>query len=81
MEQTLEHVIEYIVDGEPERTNERVLTPTQILRHAKIDPSTHYLIQIEGEHQESYQGKPETPIHMHPHMNFISVSTGPTPVS
>jgi len=58
-----------------------VLTPVQILEAAKIDPSSHYLVQLEGQHQVSYQGNPNDEIHMHEHMKFISISTGPTPVS
>jgi hypothetical protein len=73
--------ITYTVDGEKQTTNERELTPVQILSNAGIDAATHYLVQIEGQHKISYQGNPQTEIHMHEHMKFISVSTGPTPVS
>lgn len=72
---------DYTVDGEPQSTTEHILTPTQILQRASIDPATHYLVQIIGNKQESYQNKPNEPIHMHEHMKFISVATGPTPVS
>jgi hypothetical protein len=78
------HTIRFTLDDEPQTTTERVLTPTQILLNAKphaIDPATHYLIQLEGDKQISYQDKPDYPIHMHEHMKFISESTGPTPVS
>ena len=71
----------YTVDDEPQTTEAHELTPTQILSNAKIDPANHYLIQIEGQHRTSHQGKPDEAIHMHNHMVFISVSTGPTPVS
>lgn len=73
--------IEYTVDGERQTTTEEQLTPTQILRNAGIDPATCYLVEIRGHHQESYQDKPEVAIHMHPQLKFISVCTGPTPVS
>jgi hypothetical protein len=78
------HVIHYTLDDEPQTTIEQVLTPKQIMLSAKphpIDPATHYLIQIEGQHQISYEGKPDEPIHMHENMKFVSESTGPTPVS
>jgi hypothetical protein len=75
------HVIEYTVDDEPQSTAKRVLTPKEILSNAGIDPATHYLVQIIGNKQESYKDKPDEPIHMHPHMKFVSVSTGSTPVS
>ena len=71
----------YTVDDEPQSTTEHELTPTQILNNVGISPESHYLVQIEGKHRVSYQDKPNEQIHMHEHMKFISVSTGPTPVS
>jgi hypothetical protein len=76
-----EHVIEYTVDDELQKTTEKILTPDKILEKAGIPIADHYLVQIEGQHQESYQGKPNEPIHMHPKMKFVSVSKVPTPVS
>jgi hypothetical protein len=73
--------ITYIIDDEPQTTSSRVLTPAQILSNAGIDPDSHYLVELRGNHRESYEGRPDAEIHMHPHMNFISVSTEPTPVS
>ena len=72
---------EYTVDGEEQTTHEHTLTPTQILSNAGIDPASHYLVELRGKHQVSYQGKPNEEIHMHEHQRFISVATGPTPVS
>jgi hypothetical protein len=71
----------YTVDDEPQSTTEHVLTAAQILEKAGIDLATHYLVQIEGNHRISFEGKPDEEIHMHEHMKFISISTGPTPVS
>jgi hypothetical protein len=71
----------YTVDGEPQETGAHELTPNQILANAGIYASSHYLVQIEDHHRVSYQGMPSELIHMHQHMKFISVSTGPTPVS
>ncbi len=71
----------YTVDDEPQTTTAHELTPTQILQNAGIDPATHYLVEIRGHERISFQGKPDVEIHMHEHMKFISVSTGPTPVS
>jgi hypothetical protein len=82
--QTHTHVIHYTLDDEPQETTEKVLTPRQIMENAKpapIDPNTHYLVQIEGHHQVSYKDKPDEPIHLHERMRFVSISTGPTPVS
>ena len=75
------HPIEFEVDTEQLTTDQKVLTPVQIMTMAGVDPATHYLVQLKGQHQESYQGKPQEQIHMHPKMKFITVSTGPTPVS
>jgi hypothetical protein len=78
------HVIDYTVDDEPQETTEKVLTPRQIMAQAKpkpIDPDTHYLVQIQGKHQVSYEGKPDEEIHMHEKMRFVSIALGPTPVS
>ena len=75
------HIITYTVDGEKQTTTEHELTPVQILQNAGIDPATHYLVQLEGEHRASYKDEPSKKIHMHDDMKFIAVSTGPTPVS
>jgi hypothetical protein len=76
------HVIHFTVDGEPQETLERELTPNEILRKfAEKDPATHYLVQIQGNHRISYQGKGDDPIKMHEGMRFQVISTGSTPVS
>ena len=75
------HTIHYKVDDIRQTTTSHELTPRQILSDAKIDPANHYLVQIEGHHKESYKDRPNEPIHMHDDMKFISISTGPTPVS
>jgi hypothetical protein len=78
------HVIHYTLDDEPQTTTLKLMTPVQIMSSAKpkpIDPDTHYLIQLEGQHQVSYKDKPNDEIHMHEHAKFITVETGPTPVS
>ena len=71
----------YTVDDEKQSTTDHVLTAQQILSNAGIDPATHYLVQIEGKNRISYKDEPSKEIHMHEHITFISVSTGPTPVS
>jgi len=75
------HPIQFKVDGETETTLVPELTPAAILRLASIDPTTHYLVQLDGRHRVSYEGKEDTPIQVHEGATFISVSTGPTPVS
>jgi hypothetical protein len=46
-----------------------------------LDTSTHYLVEIKGAVKESFEGKGGIELHMHDHMVFVSVFTGPTPVS
>jgi hypothetical protein len=76
------HEIHYKVDGENQTTREHKLTPRQIMTNAKIDPTTHYLIELRGKHdQVSFEGKADEPIRMHNKMEFITALTGPTPVS
>jgi len=76
------HEIHFTVDGERYETRRRELTPNEILRKfAAKDPATHYLVQIEGHHRVSYQGKGDEPIKMKNGMRFQVISTGPTPVS
>lgn len=72
---------QYTVDDEPQTTSEHTLTARQILQNAGIDPSNHYLKQIEGKHETSYQNNPDEVIHMHEHMKFISIFNGSTGVS
>ena len=76
------HLIHYRVDDEPQETTTHILTPTEIMEKAKVDPKTHYLIRLIGEKdQESYKDRPDAKIHMHEGMRFITASLGPTPVS
>lgn len=73
--------IPYSVDDEGQTTTEDHLSANQILTNAGIDPTKHYLVQLVGRNQVSYQGKGEELIHMHPNLKFISVFIGDTPVS
>ena len=70
---------DFTVDTEPFSTPEHVLTPEQIMAIAGIDPATHYLVLVNGRHQERLA--PGSTVHMHNHMVFVSGSTGPTPTS
>ena len=72
---------QYTVDDEPQTTTEHTLTARQILQNAGLDPATHYLVEIKGQHKESYQNKMDETIYMHEHMKFVSVFNGPTTVS
>ena len=75
-------VIHYKVDDEPETTSESVLTPTQIMQNADIDPLTNYLeLRVPGGDPIPYKDKPDLPIEMKNGMHFITKPIGPMPVS
>ncbi len=77
-------VFYYTVDDEPETTDQKELTPNQILELAGITPvADYYLVQINHDgSQTSYKDTPTTPIKMKcPALKFVSVFRGETPVS
>jgi hypothetical protein len=77
-----EHWIHYTIDDEPESTLKTVLTPTEIMKDAGIDPKTNYLEQlVHGHPPISYKDKPDEPIEIKNGMRFISKPIGPMPVS
>ena len=78
---TAAHIIHYTVDGEPQQTMERELTPRQILTSAGLNPAERYLVRIEGKHQESYKDRMDEPIHLHENEKFVTVFTGPVQVA
>jgi len=74
--------IHIFVDGEDFTTDERQLTANQIItEYGKKDPATNYLVEIQGNHKVSFQGKGDELIKLHNNESFQIVSTGPTPVS
>jgi hypothetical protein len=71
-----------MVDGEECETFESELTANQIIsQFGHKDPATNYLVQIQGNHKISFQGKGDELIKLHNNLSFQIVSTGPTPVS
>gem|GEM_PF-862904 len=77
-------VFYYTVDKEPETTDQKELTPNEILELAGITPvGDYYLVQINQDGtQTSYIDKPEEPIKMRcPAMKFVSAFRGKTDVS
>lgn len=76
-----QHTITFLVDGEPVSTHEHVLTPVEIMELAHVDPATHYLVRVEGRHQTSYKDEPSKKIEVHEDEVFVTVRSGPTPVS
>ncbi len=69
------------VDGEPVALDGQEQTPNAVLRAAGIDAATHYLVLIEGRHQTSYKDQGDVEIKVHQGEKFVSVYSGPTPVS
>jgi hypothetical protein len=76
-----DHRITFTVDGEEHVTSEKELTPNQIMAIAGIDAGSHYLVEIRGRHRESFEDRGDELIRLKDGMKFISVATGPTPVS
>ena len=74
------HVIHYFVDNVEQFTAERSLTVEQILKNFGLDPATHYLVEIKGHNQIPHKDLNEE-IKLHENQRFITVFTGPTPVS
>ena len=75
------HVINYTVDGEPQQSTERKLTPRQIITKAGLNPEERYLVEIQGKHQVSYKDKMDEPISLHENQKFVTVFIGPVPVA
>jgi hypothetical protein len=75
-------VIHFWLDGEPFETRRHELTPNKIIREfGNLDSATHYLVEIEGRHRESFQGKGDDLIKIYEGERFQTISIGPTPVS
>lgn len=77
-------VFYYTVDDEPETTDQKFLTPNQILELAGLKPpSDYYLVQKNPDGTEiSFKGKPNELIKMLcPAIKFVSIYNGETPVS
>lgn len=77
-------VFNYFVDNEPETTDEKELTPNQILEAAGLTPvADYYLVRINSDgSQTSLKDSPNTPLKMVcPAVKFISAFRGETNVS
>lgn len=73
--------IEFTVDGETYPSEERELTAGNILRLAGKDPASHYLVEVRGQRERQDYKDPDQAVKLHPGSKFLTVSTGPTPVS
>lgn len=74
------HVTTFFVDTETLTTTEKSLSVKEILEKAELDPATHYLIELRGDHQIDHKDLTEE-VKIHEGEKFISVFTGETPVS
>jgi hypothetical protein len=75
------HTFAISVDGEDLTVSEHELAPAEIMSRVGLDVNTHYLVEIEGAHRQSFEGRNDTPIHIHEKLKLVSVYTGPTTVS
>ena len=76
-----EKQVQVKIDGEETLLPSREITPNEILSLVGLDPASHYLVEVQGRHQNSYQGAGDGIIRVHNNQVFISLSTGPTPTS
>jgi hypothetical protein len=77
-------VFHYFVDGEPETTDQKEMTPNQILGAAGLSPvKDYYIVRINPDgSQDSFKDSPDKPIKMVcPAVKFVSAFRGETPVS
>ncbi len=77
-------VFNYLVDNEPETTDQKELTPNQMLEAAGLMPvNDYYLVRINPDgNQTSLKDSPNTPLKMvYPAVKFISAFRGETNVS
>jgi len=74
------HVIHFTLDNEKEETTDATLTVAQVLDLGDLDPTTHYLVELQGHHQVEHKDVTEV-LKIHEGEHFISVYRGDTPVS
>jgi hypothetical protein len=74
-----EKVVTVIVDDEPVRTPKDT-TPGKVLVAAGLDPTKRELVEVHGKHQTPYPD-PNVELKVHEGEQFITISTGGTPVS
>lgn len=74
-----EKAVTVIVDDDPVQTP-KVTTPRDVLIAAGLEPSQRQLVQVKGKRQTPYPD-PDVELKVHQGEQFITVSTGSTPVS
>jgi hypothetical protein len=75
------HPVKFTVDGEHLTSADHTLSPNQIMVLAGVDSATHYLVEVKGRHQTSYRDHPDKEIAINDGDQFVTLYTGPTPVS
>lgn len=60
------------IDGEPVVLDVRTITVRDLLVRAGLDPGCFYLIEVKGRNQDSYLGRLDHEIHLHPHQTFVT---------
>jgi hypothetical protein len=74
-----ERKVTVIVDDDPVRAPKNT-TPREVLVLAGLEPTQRQLVKIQGKHQTQYPD-PDVELKVHEGEQFITVSTGGTPVS
>jgi hypothetical protein len=75
------NVISIVIDGETYETEDRRQTAMEVLALAGKSTAEYYLVELKGSHQESYQGRPNDEIHLHPNQKFVTLYIGGHTVS
>lgn len=73
-----EQSVTVTVDNSPV-TSPRDTTAGAVLQAAGLDPAKRRLVLVQGRHTTEYAAGDE--LSLHPNEQFITVATGPTPVS
>jgi hypothetical protein len=74
-----EREVTVLVDRHPVEVP-RETTAGGVLVAAGLDPARRRLVMVKGKHQTPYPD-PSTPLKVHEGEVFVTISTGPTPVS
>jgi hypothetical protein len=73
------HQIPIFIDGEKHTAQEAATTAAILLGLVSKSSSEYYLVLKEGRQQTEFRG--DDPIELKPGSHFLTVFTGPTPVS
>lgn len=77
-----QHAVTISIDGDVVVAPTRKQTARELLALVGLSADANYLVLVKGQRdRESYKDRPDEPIHLRPHMQFIHVSLGPVPVS